>query len=162
MLGFKLNHVSKRVPWYLKLLISGCLHVVKAIKHVYNESATFCESYSMSANINGPLNLTEAVTVIGTEDHLTLGIADLIKSAAMEKLMPFPPKSTQSCCNLWYHREAAFFFLFHPAQLCVHTDCFTVSSYLLAIMAVQRTFSHLGEQKKSPLVWWAYYASQLT
>ena len=118
MLGFKLNHVSKRVSWYLKLLISGCLNVVKAIKHVYNESATFCESYSVSININGPLNLTEAVTAIGTEDHLTLGIADFIKSAAMKKLMPFPPKSTQSCCNLWYHRGSFFFSFSSCPALC--------------------------------------------
>ena len=72
------------------------------MKHVYNDSANFTESYVVNFHINEPSNLTEIVAVIGiegmvsrtrflyTRDYLMPGMCSVIKSTAMEKLLSFP------------------------------------------------------------------------
>ena len=69
---------------------------------IYMESFNFTQSYAVHIDINGPLNLTEMVPVIGmegmvshaclcyTQSHLTASICILIKPADMDKLMSFP------------------------------------------------------------------------
>ena len=63
-----------------------------SLEHVYNEPANLTESYAVHFDINGPLNVTEMVPVIGmgcmlararlrcTRDYFATGICTLLYS----------------------------------------------------------------------------------